>query len=97
MEIKENCFPKKFAVVRGVISLLLLAAFIVVFFTGLGLAFAPIGKIAKETGWTFLGFPKFKLEKLHNISGFTMSGLVAIHFALNYKLLVAEIKMLFKK
>ena len=71
--------------------------FIVVFFTGLGLAFAPAGKIAKETGWTFLGFPKFKLEKLHNVSGFVMSGLVVVHLFLNYKLLLIELKMLFKK
>ncbi len=97
MEIKEDCFPKKFAIVRGSISLLLLLVFIVVFFTGLGLAFAPAGKIAKETGWTFLGFPKFKLERLHNVSGFLMSGLVVIHLLLNYKLLMAELKMMFKK
>ncbi len=97
MEIKENCFPKKFAAVKGVISLLLLVTFIVVFLTGLGLALAPRGRIAIETGWTFLGIPKFKLVRLHDVSGFLMSGLIVVHLLLNHKLLIMELKALFKK
>jgi hypothetical protein len=96
MEKNRSWFSKNLVAIRGVISFFLLIAFIVVFFTGLGLSFAPAGKIAKETGWTFFGVPKFKLEKLHDVSGYTMSGLVVLHLILNYKMFINELKMLFK-
>jgi cytochrome b subunit of formate dehydrogenase len=82
--------------IRGIFSLLLIVSFFVVFFSGLGLYFAPIGKIARETNWNFFGFDKPSLEKIHTLFGFIMSGLVIIHLFLNYKLLFTELKTLFK-
>ncbi len=83
--------------VKAILSSLLLITFIIVFFTGLGLYFAPSGRIAKTISWSFIGFDKWQLEKLHTISGFIMSGLVMIHFFINSKLFFNEIKTLFKK
>jgi len=82
---------------RGAISLLLLLFFIIVFFSGLGLHFAPSSRIARETGWTFFGFDKGTLQSIHTLPSFLMSFLIAIHFALNYKMLLCELKLLFKR
>ncbi len=83
--------------IRAILSLVLLIAFLFVLFTGVGLYFSPSERIARELNWSFLGFNKWQLEKLHTLSGFIMSGLVMIHFFLNYKLFLSEIKTLFKK
>ncbi len=86
----------KIAKIRAIVSLLLLITFVVVLFTGIGLYFAPLGRVARETSWNFVGFDKWQLEKLHTISGFIMSLLIMIHLLLNYKMLLAEIKILFR-
>ncbi len=79
---------------RGITSTLLIIIFIVVLFTGIGLTFAPSGRIARETSWAFLGFSKFKLLRLHTVTGYIMAGLVVFHLILNYKMFLAEIKAL---
>jgi len=83
--------------IRAILSSLLLITFIIVLFTGIGLYFSPSGRIAREIGWTFLGFNKEKLENLHTLSGFIMSALVMIHLFVNYKMFLSEIKTLFKR
>ncbi len=83
--------------IRGLISLSLVIVFIIESFTGVGLYFAPSGKVARETSWTFAGFDRPKLENMHTLWGFVMIGLISVHFVLNYKMLINEIKILLKK
>jgi len=94
---KVNLFIKKNLVkIRGILSTALLVISIVVTFTGIGLFFAPSGKVARETGWKFLGFDKFHLEKLHTITGFIMVAIIIVHLAINYTMYINEMKLLFK-
>lgn len=86
----------KIAKWRAVISLLLFITFVIVFFTGIGLHVAPHGWLAKANGWSFLGFSKQSLTKIHTLIGFVMSGLIGIHLILNFKLWLSEWKALFK-
>ncbi len=83
--------------IRAIISTLLIIAFTIVLFSGIGLYFAPSGKIAELTNWHFFGFSKLKLGKLHTLFAFIMSGLVIVHLFLNYKMFLGEVKMLFEK
>ncbi len=83
--------------IKAILSLLLLITFIIVVFTGIGLYFAPSDRIIREIGWNFGGFNKGQLENLHTLSGFIMSVLVIVHLLINYKILLGEIKILFKK
>ena len=52
---------------------------------------------ARETNWTFLSMEKEFLETTHTISGIVMIVLVAIHFFINYKMYLTELKTLKKK
>ena len=83
--------------IRAIVSFFLIISFIVVFLTGYGLYLAPSGRIAREVAWSFAGLGRDRLESMHTLSSFIMSGLVAIHLLLNYKLFLSEIKSLFKK
>ena len=83
--------------IKAVLSSLLLIDFIVVIFTGMGLYFAPAGRIAKINNWNFLGFEKSQLENMHTLFGFIMLVLIIIHLSLNYKMFLSELKILFKK
>jgi len=83
--------------IRAILSTLLLIIFAIVVFTGIGLYFAPSGRIARETNWSFLGFDKWKLEYLHEISGFVVSALAVIHLLVNYKMFIEEMKILLKR
>ena len=83
--------------IRAILSSLLLISFIIVLFTGIGLYFAPSGRIAKELSWSFMGIDKWRLERLHTVFGFIMSGLVIVHLGVNYRLFISEIKTLFRK
>ena len=82
--------------IRGVISISLIAVFIIETVTGIALWLAPSGRIARETTWTFAGATKEMLENLHTYIGFAMIALVVIHLAINYKMLLNEVKMLFR-
>ncbi len=82
--------------IRGGISLSLIAVFIIETVTGIALWLAPSSRIARETSWTFAGATKEMLVNLHTYAGFAMIALVAIHLAVNYKMLVNEVKMLFR-
>ncbi len=88
---------KNLVKIRAVLSSLLVIVFIIVVFTGIGLYFAPSGRVAKEISWSFLGFNKWQLENLHTVSGFLMLGIVLTHLSINYKMFLGELKTLFKK
>ena len=93
---KNLITSKNIVKIRGILSTVLLIDFIIVIFTGIGLYFAPSGRIANETGWSFLGFNLLKLERLHTVSGFTMAVLVGVHFIINYKIFKNELKQVFR-
>ena len=83
--------------VKAIISSLLLIAFIITTFTGIGLYFSPYGKIVVEDAWSFFGFNKLQLINLHVRLGFIMSGIIIVHLFMNYKMFLVEIKSLFKE
>ena len=87
----DNAKKKRavFAKIKGTLSILLLIVSVIVILTGIGLYLAPSGT-SDVSGWRFLGLPKFKLERLHTVTGFIMAGLIAIHFSLNTRLLAYE-------
>ncbi|MGB9855553.1 MAG: DUF4405 domain-containing protein [Caldisericum exile] len=77
--------------IKAILSTLILLLFIPVTFSGIGLYFAPSGRIAKITNWTFLGFSKESLEAMHNVPGMVFGALVVIHLLLNFKIYKNEI------
>jgi hypothetical protein len=83
--------------IKGLIAIALLVAFSATAITGIGLHFAPIGKIAKVTGWNFLGLDKYTLKTVHGLFAFATTLLTAIHVILNRKLLYAEVKHMLKR
>ena len=80
---------------KAIVSLLLIVLFVVVFVSGVGLDLAPPGRMARQTGWNFLGFDKHSLKEIHSLAGYLASGLVTVHLLLNYKTFVSGIKTLF--
>ncbi len=82
--------------VRAVLTTLLIVVTLIVIFTGIGLHLAPIGRIAKATGWAFFGLGKESLEKLHTVTGFLMAFLILIHFSINFELYKSEMRQLLK-
>ena len=82
--------------VRGVIDLLLIVVFIIVGLSGIALYLAPSGKIAKITGWTFLGLSRDTWITQHIYFGLIMIGLVVVHIILGFNRMVAMLKSAFK-
>ncbi len=85
------------AKLKPLVSCVLFIDFLIVTLTGIGLYFAPIGRIARFGDWNFLGMNKFTLKNFHTIAGFLFVLLIVLHFALNFRVLIAEIKGLVKK
>ncbi|OYT60141.1 hypothetical protein B6U81_05115 [Thermoplasmatales archaeon ex4484_30] len=67
--------------IRGVVSTMLSVLFLVAAITGIKLFLSPRGKATT----------------LHTIVGFLIMGLIVIHLTLNYKMLVSELRLLFRK
>jgi hypothetical protein len=82
---------------RAIISLGLLVTFTIVFISGLGLYFAPNGRIARESNWRFLLFEKGQIEDIHTITAFIMTGLIVVHLIINFKMFTKELKILFSR
>jgi hypothetical protein len=81
---------------KAIISSLLLIAFLIVVVTGVGLWLATSGRIARLENWTFLGLlDRHRLETMHTRFGFGMVGIILIHLALNFKMFISELKVLF--
>ena len=68
---------------RSTISLLLLFSMVILFFSGIFLYIAPIGRIARQTGWQILGFDKVGWGVIHDLFGFFFIFLTLIHLWLN--------------
>ena len=73
--------------IRGVISPALLADFILLTVTGLRLWLLSEGTAAAGNDFQ---------RTVHTYAGFLMVGLVLIHLLLNYRMLVSEVKALFR-
>jgi len=67
--------------IRGIVSTMLLILFLIASITGIKLFLSPKGKATT----------------LHTIVGFSIMALIVIHFILNYKMLLSELKILFRK
>lgn len=77
---------------RAILSSAIVMLGIPVGFSSIGLYFAPSCGVARQTGWTFLGFTKDHLTALHNTPGLILVFLLLLHFALNLKVYMHEIK-----
>ncbi|SHH58780.1 DUF4405 domain-containing protein [Thermosipho atlanticus] len=87
---------KNLVKVKAITSLVLIGLFIVIFVSSIGLSIAPSGKIARVTGWEFIGFSKQLLSTIHTWFGYILGALIVFHFVLNYKLFACEIRNLFR-
>ena len=72
---------KKVVKIRGIVSILLGVMFLIASITGIKLFLSPKGRAAT----------------LHTAAGFLIMALATIHLILNYKMLVSELKILFRK
>lgn len=78
---------------RGLTSLTVTAAFLLLATTGVILYCTPQGRIANWTGWTFLGLEKEQWAAIHTTAGilFVVSSLFHVYF--NWRLLLNYIVM----
>ena len=81
---------------RAIVSIVLLISFIIILFTEVGLALSPPNNVANTTNWTFFGCSKSTIKEIHIKFGIIMSILVTLHYLLNYKLHIDELKSLKK-
>jgi len=72
---------KKVVKIRGIVSILLGVMFLIASITGIKLFLSPKGRATT----------------LHTAAGFLIMALATIHLILNYKMLVSELKILFRK
>lgn len=82
---------------RVILDLALLILLAILFVTGIGLTIAPPGRIARETGWTFLNMDREELGKLHTLPGYIFTGIVIFHFIINWRIFKGCISSLFRK
>lgn len=77
---------------RGLVSLLLLAAFLVLSCSGAVLYITPQGRVANWTGWTLLGLTKQTWQAVHiSVASLFLLGAV-FHLWLNWNILWGYIK-----
>jgi hypothetical protein len=71
---------------RSFVSFFLFFNFLILAITGFILYFTPQGRIARWTGWTFLGMNKDQLEGIHTVSSFGFMGAAIFHvFLYNWR------------
>lgn len=80
---------------KGILSTIILILFVLVAFSGIGLYFAPSGRFARNSGWSFFGFSRTELRALHDIPGIILVIVISLHLLLNLKLYSKELKCLF--
>ena len=80
---------------KGILSTIILMLFVPVAFSGIGLYFAPSGRFARTSGWSFFGFSRTELRALHDIPGTILVIVISLHLLLNLKLYSKELKCLF--
>lgn len=83
--------------IRAILSSLLIIMSIIVLLSGIELHRLIELQEKLALGSAFLFFSRDLLVEIHTLSGFIVSGLVIMHFFINYKMFISEVKYLFKK
>ncbi len=68
--MKQNLTQIK---IKAVLSGVILVLFVLVGFSGVGLLFAPKGYRVRLSNWTFLGFSREALLKMHSLPGLILT------------------------
>lgn len=76
--------PKR-KIIKATLDVLLITGLVVMSVTGIGLYFAPSGRIAREIHWSWLGMDKWTLGDFHAYFGFAMLIVALLHLSLNWK------------
>ncbi|WP_202318967.1 DUF4405 domain-containing protein [Archaeoglobus neptunius] len=93
---KSKCYEIKpnRRMLKTISDVLLIIGLAVMTVTGVGLYFAPSGRVARATDWTWLGLDKHTLGDVHAYFGFTMIAIALIHLSLNWRPLKSLLKTL---
>ena len=86
---------KKFSF-RGFISLYITLSFLVMVVSGIILYFAPPGRVANWSYWTFLGLLKNQWQSIHTIFTFIFVVAAGFHLFFNWKPFIAYLKTKFE-
>ncbi len=70
---------------RSFVSIYMGYSFLLMSITGIVLYFAPPGRVAHWSNWTFLGFTKGEWEALHTLFSFVWVGFTIYHLIYNWK------------
>lgn len=81
---------------RGFISLYITLSFLVMVLSGIVLYFAPPGRVANWSYWTFLGLLKSQWQSIHTIFTFIFVVAAGFHLFFNWKPFLAYIKTKFE-
>ena len=73
---------------RITVSYFLLFAGIILALSGIALFIAPSGRVARLSGWRFLGLDKEAWSDLHTVVGYAAIAFGAFHLVLNWGCLV---------
>ncbi len=77
---------------RAFVSLLVVAGFVVLGMTGIGLYLTPAGRIANWSGWTLGGLTKAQWQAVHMVFGFLFVIAGAFHLYFNWRALLSYLR-----
>ena len=77
---------------RILVSYFLLFSSLALLVSGIALFVAPSGRIARSTGWEFLGLDKEQWEEFHTVFGYLGALFGLFHLFLNWRCLVGYLK-----
>ncbi len=77
---------------RVLVSYFLLFAAAILLISGIALFVAPSGRIARTTGWEFLGLTKTQWEEIHTVFGYAGAIFGLFHLLLNWRCLVGYLR-----
>jgi len=77
---------------RAFVSLLVVAGFVVLGMTGIGLYLTPAGRIANWSGWTLGGLTKAQWQAVHMVFGFLFVVAGAFHRCFNWRALLSYLR-----
>ncbi len=82
---------------RSFVSIYMGYSFLLMAITGIVLYFAPAGRIAFWSNWTFLGFSKKEWQALHTLFSFVWVVVAIYHIIYNWKPLLAYLRKRFNQ
>lgn len=77
---------------RSVISFYIIISFIVMSISGIILYFAPPGRVAFWSEWTFIALTKEQWQSVHTIFTFIFVFAIAFHIYFNWKVIISYLK-----